>query len=191
MSSTGLGTAAVAKIFLAMSVLPAPTVSGIPRALESQPLRPVQKVSTRSYGEAAPGVVIAPSATTAFITKDRYADTARETTSCEELVGEIRGWSLLDADWDGEGAVKPLPQSLKEAVSFVRLLGEIPLPEPMVLSSGHAALYWNESDLYADLEFLGDGRIAYFIKRHGDKHKGVLAFDSTEMPIVFPVLIRA
>jgi hypothetical protein len=190
MPSTTFGTAAAAKIFLAMSVLPAPTISDIPRTLVPQP-RPAQNVTTRSYGEVIPGVVITPSATASSIAEDRYTGSARETTSCEELVGEIRGWSLLKADWDGEGAVKPLPQSLKEAVSFVRLLGEIPVPEPMVLSSGHAALYWSEGDLYADLEFLGDGRIAYFVKHHGDKHKGVLAFDSTDMPVVFPALIKA
>lgn len=188
MSTTILGTAAATKLFLAMTVLPVPTVSDIPRALELQS-RSVQKTTTRSSG-IVPGITIGPSATTVYIVEDKYAGSTRQTTSCEELVGEIRGWSLLGADWDGEGAVTPLRQSLKEAVSFVRLLGEISLPEPMLLGSGHAALYWNEDNLYADLEFLGDGRIAYFVKRHGDKHKGVLAFDSTEMPVVFPALIR-
>lgn len=194
MATTALGTAAAAKLFLAMTVLPtvlpAPTVSDIPRVLELQS-RPLPKTTTRSYGKV-PGIATAPSvATTICIAEDKYAGSTRQTTSCEILVGEIRSWSLIEADWDGESAASPLSQSLKEAVSFVRLLGDIPLPEPMLLSSGHAALYWNERDLYADLEFLGDGRIAYFIKRHGDKHKGVLAFDSKEMPVVFPALIRA
>src|SRR5690606_5941498 len=102
-----------------------------------------------------------------------------------------RSWSLLETNWDGEGALAPSPESLKQAVSFVRLLSDIPLPEPMLLSSGRAALYWNENNLYADLEFLEDGRIAYFIKNNGDKHKGVLAFNSEEMPAVFPALIKA
>ena len=85
----------------------------------------------------------------------------------------------------------PMAQSIKEAVSFVRLLDDsILLPEPMLLSSGHAALYWNEGGLYADIEFLGNGRIAYFIKSNGDKHKGVLTFDSQKMPALFPALIR-
>jgi hypothetical protein len=188
MSTTTLGTAAATKLFLAITVLPAPTVSTIPRALELQS-RPVQKTTIRSR-ETVPGVAIGPSATTTYVVEDKYPGFTRQTTSCEELVGEIRSWSLLGADWDGEGAVIPMRQSLKEAESFVRLLGEISLPEPMLLGSGHAALYWNEGNLYADLEFLGDGRIAYFVKRHGDKHKGVLAFDSTEMPIVFSALIR-
>ena len=56
MATIDLGTAAAAKLFLAMSVLPAPTVSDIPRVLESQS-RPVQKTTIRSHG-VAPGMAI-------------------------------------------------------------------------------------------------------------------------------------
>lgn len=116
----------------------------------------------------------------------------RETTLQEKLIGEIRSWNLLDNDWDGENGLKPSEQSIKEAVSFVTLISsEIIPPEPMLLSSGHAALFWNEANLYADIEFLGDGRIAYFIKQNGDKHKGVLEFNSQQMPAVFTALLRS
>lgn len=189
MQPTTLGTAAVANLFLAFSALSVPTVSSIPRLQEPQ-VRHVDRVSTRST-ELAPGIVIAPSVTAADIGSIGNGSPTRTTTSCEELIGEIRSWSLLETNWDGEGALAPSPESLKQAVSFVRLLSDIPLPEPMLLSSGRAALYWNENNLYADLEFLEDGRIAYFIKNNGDKHKGVLAFNSEEMPAVFPALIKA
>ena len=65
-------------------------------------------------------------------------------------------------------------------MAFVRLLDDIvELPEPMLLGSGHAGLFWKTDKLYADLEFLGDGRIAYFIEYEGEgKHKGVVKFDS-------------
>lgn len=110
----------------------------------------------------------------------------------ENIMGELRQFNLLDANWDGEGAAKPKSSSVKEAVSFVRVLGDVVvLPEPMLLATGNAALYWNEGGLYADVEFLGDGRIAYYIKRNGDKHKGVLAFDSLKMPDVLPALLSA
>jgi hypothetical protein len=184
--STSLGTAAAAKLFLAMSVLPAPTVSDFPRAVVEPRPCPIQKTTSRaSVLTTTPSV-----ATTVSANGDNYADSVRHTTAYEELIGEIRSWSLLPANWDGEGSAAPLTKSLKEAVSFIRLLGEMPVPESMLLSSGNAALYWNEGQLYGDLEFLGDGRIAYFIKRNGDRHKGVLAFDSKEIPVVFPALIR-
>lgn len=185
MSPISFGTAAAAKLFAAALTVSTPTVSEIPRVLEQQ-ARLAQKITSRS-----PIVVDNYQAPTIVANDDKYDDTARLTTPHEKLIGEIRGWGLLGADWDGEGAAVPLAQSMKESVSFVRLLGDIAIPEPMLLASGHSALYWNEGDLYADIEFLGDGRIAYFIKRHGDKHKGVLAFDSQKMPAVFPALFRA
>lgn len=115
---------------------------------------------------------------------------AIEKTQKEKLTNEIKDWSLLDDDWDGEGGLKPVSQSIKEAIMFVALLDEkIILPEPMLLSSGHISLFWNEDNLYADIEFLGDGRIAYFIKKNGDKHKGVLEFKSQKMPPVFTALL--
>ncbi len=181
-----LGTAAVAKLFIALTVTPVPTVSHMPPALVEPQARPIQRVTSRSP------IVPATQLTTIVANDEIYEESARPTTSHEIIIGEIRQWNLLSADWDSEGAAAPNALSMKEAVTFVRLLdGDIPFPEPMLLASGHAALYWNESDLYADLEFLGDGRIAYFIKNDGDKHKGVLSFDSTKMPVVFQALIEA
>ena len=114
----------------------------------------------------------------------------RKTTEREELIGDLRSWRLLDADWDGEGANKPIETSLKQAESFARLYGdEGILPEPMLHASGRAGLYWRTDDLYADLEFLGDGHIAYYVERHGDKHKGQVYFDSKKMPAVFPAIL--
>lgn len=114
----------------------------------------------------------------------------RETSSSERVVGEIRRWNVLPANWDGEGAIVPLSSSLKEAESFVRLLDHKMLaPEPMLNANGRAGLFWKNSSLYADLEFLGDGRMAYYIEQNGDKHKGVLNFNSKIMPPVFEALL--
>jgi len=165
-----IGTAKAAQFILAMvAALPSPTVYIIPSQLPL-PTPQIQKTSSEQLA----------------------LTNIRATTVQEKIIGEIRSWNLLDNDWDGEGSLKPYTQSIKEAVSFVNLLSdEITPPEPMLLSSGHTALFWNEADLYADIEFLGDGRIAYFIKKNGDKHKGVLEFNSQQMPVVFPALLRS
>jgi hypothetical protein len=116
----------------------------------------------------------------------------RPTTAAEEAIGEIRSWTLLHANWDGEGARAPVGASLREAVAFVRLLENLPVPEPMLFGSGRAGLYWNDGDTYADLEFTGDSRVTYYIERRGGgKHKGVVLFDSEHMPAVFPALLSA
>lgn len=121
-----------------------------------------------------------------------YLAADRQTSPVEKLVGEMRRWSLLSADWDGEGATAPLLNSARQAVTFVRMLSDaIPLPEPMLHANGRTGLYWNDGQLYADLEFLGDGRMAYFVERKGDKHKGVLKFNASEMPSLFSTLLRA
>jgi hypothetical protein len=117
-----------------------------------------------------------------------FAVIDRETTPLELAIAEIRGWSLLDADWDGDGASAPDAGSLLGASSFVCVLpkGHV-TPEPMLHSSGRAGLFWHEPSSYAHLEFLGDGRVAYYIEREEDKHKGVVVISPDEVP---PLLLN-
>ncbi len=185
MPPISIGTAYTARLFIATALTASsPTAIAAPNTPEQQE-RPASVATTRSL---ISGVN---SKATTVIVDGSYKDIARPTTQHEKLIGELRELSLLNANWDGEGAAVPSILSIKEAVSFVRLLNGIALPEPMLLASGHTSLYWNEGDIYADIEFLDDGRIAYFIKTHGDKHKGVLAFDSQKMPAVFQTLLQA
>jgi hypothetical protein len=124
--------------------------------------------------------------------ENRIVVTQRPTTPLESLVGEIRQYAIFEANWDGESATAPNARAIREAENFVKLLDPaLPLPEAMLHSSGSAGLFWRNPGLHADLEFLGDGRIAYFIKRNGDRHKGVLTFDSKSMPSVFSALVLA
>lgn len=106
------------------------------------------------------------------------------------LIGEIIEFRLLASDWDGEGAHLPSNESIKDAIFFSRLITQFLLPEPMLLASGNVSLYWNNDNIYAELEFLDNSRIAYFIKRNEDKHKGVIAFDQNKMPALFPTLFQ-
>lgn len=115
----------------------------------------------------------------------------RKTNQVEKIVGELRRWVDLSADWDGEGAVAPNALSLESASDFIRLLPEaLTDAEPMLNANGRAGLYWNDNGLYADLEFLGDGRIAYFIQHHEDKHKGLTRFSGELVPPVLSTLLE-
>lgn len=117
---------------------------------------------------------------------------SRETTEQEKLVGELRRYVFLDENWDGEGAMKPNTSSLSSAVAFSRLIDEhLQMPEPLMNANGLAGLYWKNNVLYAELSFLSDGRIAYFIQRKNDKHKGILDFEKKAMPDLFQVLLAA
>lgn len=193
MTTATMGTAGAAKIFVALTLLHSPTVSPILNKLD-QPVSRIQKTTTQwpSADNKGDSASTQPTSVAAIRQVTQLDEQDRPTTSREKLIGELRRWSLLNANWDGEGASAPVASSLKEAVSFVSLLQETDvLPEPMLNASGHAGLFWKDDSLYADIEFLGDGRIAYYIERYGDKHKGVLSFDSRKMPAVFPALLRA
>jgi hypothetical protein len=107
------------------------------------------------------------------------------------MIGELRSWKLLSSNWDGENAAVPIAESIDEAVAFARLLDADSMAEPMLHANGRAGLYWKDADLYADIEFLGSGRIAYYIECKGDKHKGAVNFDATEMPAVFKAVLPA
>lgn len=194
---SAFGTASAAQACLAITLLSTPpTVSPLASSSEQQ-FPPVRKTSTRlpliqSEGETASSSVAALPDWLIIENVVLMDEPDRPTTPREKLIGEIRSWTLLKENWDGERAPVPVPSSLREAVAFAGMLGESDvLPEPMLFPSGHAGLFWDEKKLYADLEFLGDGRIAYFIERQGDKHKGVLKFDSKAMPAVFPALLAS
>ena len=120
----------------------------------------------------------------------QHTEVTRPTTPLELLIGEIRSWRSFEANWDGEGAAAPIYRCIKDAESFIRLLPKnIALPEPMLHASGNTGLFWEEDEFYADIEFLDNGRIAYYIEQNGDKHKGAINFDSNDLPPVLSVLL--
>ena len=196
MTTTSLGTAVAAKVFIVLTLSHHSTISPILKKLDLSVGR-IQSTTTwvppaDLIGDYVPPALSSTTSIASICQVVQNDESGRATTSREKLVGELRRWGLLNANWDGEGAAPPVARSMKEAVSFVRLLDEgNMLPEPMLHASGHAGLFWKDDALYADIEFLGDGRVAYYIEHQGDKHKGVLNFDSKKMPPVFPALLRA
>lgn len=116
---------------------------------------------------------------------------SRDTTPREHAIGEFRRWEQLPANWDGEGAAAPNVASLREASNFACLRAAGSEIEPMLHASGRAGLCFRTATLYADVEFFGDGRASYFIERNGDRHKGVINFDSKTMPAVLETLLQA
>lgn len=186
---SSLGTAAIAAAFIFV-VPPPPSVSEIPSLLEvGTPPLPNEPIASSLSTIPSQSSSCTDSASTTLTKTSldfgRYLDTNRPTTPSESLIGEIREWSLLEADWDGEGAQTPSQASIRYATEFIRSFDQtMELPEPMLLSSGNISLVWNTPELYADLELLPDQRIAYFVKKRADKHKGVLAFEATMSPVL-------
>lgn len=189
------GTATTAQAILAIAVLSTPhTVSAIPKINEYKEV-PIQRITTRSevicLQDKYSSQNITNTTDTNIFNDERFIeDVGRQTNEIEILIGEIREWLFFESNWDGENASTPNTVSLNEAVSFVRLLSEdINFPEPMLNASGNVGLFWNENDTYADIEFLGNGFIAYFIKLNEDKHKGKVRFNSKNIPTIFEAIL--
>jgi hypothetical protein len=88
-----------------------------------------------------------------------------------------------DDDWDGNGAAKPLAFSLNEARTFVRALSdESIVPQATLNADGHAILFINKADLYAELEFLEDRRIGYYVRRGGEEWTDEIYFSGRALP---------
>jgi len=198
--TTALATAPIANMIAASLTLmqPVATVFSVVEHIDESAIRPRGSTTQPPFGLANDILSQLLSGTWAMsiVQIGARAETVdynfdRPTTPLEQLIGELKRWQLMSENWDGEGAAAPLPSSLAQAVSFVHLLGTGSLPSPMLHASGHAGLFWKTAELYADLEFLGDNRIAYYIERHGDKHKGVVNFDKKQMPAVLATLLQA
>lgn len=165
-----------------------PTMNSLPSSSEQS-----ASYSIRTYTDRAFTTEIRPK--TSGVTTQSHDlnlnEYTRSTTDYEKIIGEIRSWILFENGWDGEGARQPSENSIKDAVSFMHLIREsVELPEPMLHANGNVSLYWNDKGFYADLEFLGNERIAYFIKtKNDDRHKGTLSFNSIEVPAVLSILI--
>ena len=116
----------------------------------------------------------------------------RATSGQENLIAELRSWAGMSENWDGEGASAPIKSSLLAASNFVCLITqENGMPEPMLHASGRAGLVWTDGVNYAELEFLPNGEIAYYVTGATGKHKGVVDFDGRAIPAPLSPLIPA
>src|SRR5215831_16177284 len=80
-------------------------------------------------------------------------------------VAQLLRMEEWDADWDGNGAAKPLGFSLKDARAFIRALSpESVIPKATLHADGHTILFVNGPEIYAELEFLEDHRIGFYVR---------------------------
>ncbi len=170
------------------------TASGAVPATQLHEERAKSRVTTDIRGEAlehaGTGTPVWSGKAATTVDSASFVGATRATTTQEEVIGELRQALLLERNWDSEGAQAPIASSIKEAVSFVRLLGDNRrLPEVMLHPNGRAGLFWHDGEVYADLEFTGNRLVTYYIEREGGKNKGVVPFNSKRMPRVFSALL--
>jgi len=104
-------------------------------------------------------------------------------TEADEIVAELCRFEQLTDDWDGNGAARPIVDSLRQARRFIRALHpRSALPMPALHADGHTALLLRHSDSYAELEFLGDNKIGYYVQRGGREWGDEIYFDGGTLP---------
>jgi hypothetical protein len=98
-------------------------------------------------------------------------------------IAQLLRLEKFEADWDGSEAAKPLDYSLKDARAFIRKLSpDSAIPRATLHADGHAILFIQEQDLYAELEFLGTDKIGYYVRRGEQKWSDEFSFDGRSLP---------
>lgn len=109
----------------------------------------------------------------------------------DEIIQQIKSYALLPDGWDNEGAKPASLLSIQDAIGFIGapISSGISI-ESMLLASGNVALYWNLPQFYGDIEFLGYGRIAYYIKVDTLKYKGIFSTGDDAYPYPIRALLK-
>lgn len=104
-------------------------------------------------------------------------------SKADESISQLLKLARFEDDWDGSGAAKPNTESLRIAQKFIRSLApESEIPRPALHADGHVILFLKDKDRYAELEFIGDSKINYFL-RSGIKECGdEISFDWRSLP---------
>jgi hypothetical protein len=106
------------------------------------------------------------------------------TKSAADLaVSQLILFEEFGADWDGNGAAKPINETLKDARSFVRSLSaESVIPRATLHADGHAILFVRGTDLHGEIEFLGGNKIGFYVRRGKDEWIDEIFFDGKSLP---------
>jgi hypothetical protein len=110
-------------------------------------------------------------------------DANYERSPADLAVAQLLRMEKWDADWDGHGAARPLEFSLKDARAFVRALSpESIIPKATLHADGHTILFVKSAAVYAELEFLEDRRIGFYVRRGGEEWTDEISFDGRALP---------
>jgi hypothetical protein len=104
----------------------------------------------------------------AMFGKDRQlTSTYREvlaTRPDDRVFGKLRNYKQLSANWNGYGGNRPTDDAVEQCIDFLRSLGDISLPTPMVSGSGEVGLFWERAGTTIELGFKGDREYGYLVE---------------------------
>lgn len=148
-------------------VPPAPTRLSEWRRRPYQTSRPKSQASTDDL--ISPNLDPAPSEQLAAPFVDEMP--ALDRLSCLEL--ELEMYRELTDGWDGQNSRAPVSVDIMNAQGIVaKLPPGLPIPKPMLSTTGVVGLYWDLKNIFADIELEPDGRFSLFTRRKsGDREE--------------------
>lgn len=82
-----------------------------------------------------------------------------------KIAGQITSYLSLQSNWDGYDGQAPTAIAVAQALDFLDLVPDsFLMPKPMLAGSGEVGLYWESSNLFAEVGFLGDSRFSIYIE---------------------------
>lgn len=82
---------------------------------------------------------------------------------CELLKREVLTYAEYEDGWNGEYSFGPAAEAIKSATDFIEAVpSRLPLPRPMLSSTGEIGLYWGLDGGYAEVTFESTGEIVFF-----------------------------
>lgn len=106
--------------------------------------------------------------------------------SQDDLIAQLNEFRSLNHGWDGERAVRPGAEAIRDAVRFVRVAGELAaILEPTLHADGSVIL--DIGDDAGSIRFKGDDQVIYAFRNGA---RGVLPFDGFTIPdAIKPALV--
>jgi len=130
-----------------------------------------------------PAAVVSGRAATSFAPSYIFAKTAEAPTELaqmgllqppldrtEAVRMELHSYGTYQNDWDGEGATAPRKADAENAISLLgKIPSGLPIPKPMLSSSGVIGMYWDHPALFADIALEENGTFSLFTREKESK----------------------
>lgn len=157
-------------IFLPIAVTTAPSELSNDLAVSTLAprfIRLVNEADRQNKNEYSVTIILAPDGLATSEQSGSAAENSRRALpEFLRIEAELSGYTDLDEDWDDAGAEPPSAKTIEIArsvLSFSSALGSVP-KRSYVSPSGEVGLVWSNASGYADLSFLEDGTISYYVR---------------------------
>lgn len=117
----------------------------------------------------APVVDAAPSVASQAVSLDDFRQ-FKQSSPWVVLADKLHSWSVLEADWDSEGAVPPARDAIATARKFLNDLEwcGAPIPRATIAGDGEIAFEWSKNQSFASVSFTTDGHVIAYLREDAD-----------------------